>query len=228
MRYTFILVFLFACSGAFAQHEMFKGEPFIEVTGTAETEIEPDEITLLIRLKEFEENRSKTDLEKLDKDFLAALKKSGIEKKRLVLADAGSKLDKLGKRDKDAFREKSYELMLTGAAEVDKLLTALQPVAVDVVTITRIHHSQLEKHKLDLKLKALQAARSKAEMLLKGIGNEVGKPLMIREWDNDPIPMVKANVMVRQESMGFADDEASMEFKKIRLRAQVHAQFEIK
>ena len=107
MRYTFIFVFLFAGFGAFAQHEVFKGEPFIEVTGTAETEIEPDEITLLVRLKEFEENRSKTDLEKLDKDFLAALKKSGIEKKRLVLADAGSKLDKLGKRDKDAFREKS-------------------------------------------------------------------------------------------------------------------------
>ncbi|HYF70191.1 MAG TPA: SIMPL domain-containing protein [Ohtaekwangia sp.] len=227
MRYTFILVFLFTCSGVFAQHEAFEGEPFIEVTGIAETEIEPDEITLLIRLKEFEENRSKTDLEKLDKDFLAALKKSGIEKKRLLLADAGSKLDKLGKRDKDAFREKSYELMLTGAAEVDKLLTALQPVAVDLVTITRVHHSQLEKHKLDLKLKALQVARSKAELLLKAIGNEVGKPLMIREWDNEPIPMAKANVMMRQESVGFAD-EASMEFKKIRLRAQVHAQFEIK
>lgn len=227
MRYTFILVFLFVCSGVFAQHEAFKGEPFIEVTGTAETEIEPDEITLLIRLKEFEENRSKTDLEKLDKDFLAALKKSGIEKKRLLLADVGSKLDKLGKRDKDAFREKSYELMLTGAAEVDKLLTALQPVAVDLVTITRVHHSQLEKHKLDLKLKALQAARSKAELLLKAIGNEVGKPLMIREWDNEPIPMAKANVMMRQEYDGFAD-ETSMEFKKIRLRAQVHAQFEIK
>src|SRR6187200_3362204 len=104
---------------AFAQQqEAFKGQPFIEVTGTANQEIEPNEIYTIIRLKEFEENRQKTSLEKLDADFLAALKDAGIDKKRLELADAGSSIGKLGRRDKDAFREKTYQLKLTSATEL--------------------------------------------------------------------------------------------------------------
>src|SRR5688572_19438935 len=148
---------------ALAQNEVFKGEHFIEVTGTAHQEIEPNEIYTQIRLREFEENKQKTNLEKLEADFLKALKDAGIDKKRLELADIGSRLDKLGKRDKDAFRQKTYQLKLTSATELEKLLEALEPVKVDNVSITRLHHTDYEKIKLELKTKALQAAKTKAE-----------------------------------------------------------------
>src|SRR5215212_8912124 len=119
MKSRTIVCLLFIMSfAASAQNETFKGEHFIEVTGTAQQEIEPNEIYVIIRLREFEENRVKTSLEKLDTDFLNVLKESGIDRKRLELADAGSKLDKIGKRDKDAFRQKTYQLKLTSAAEV--------------------------------------------------------------------------------------------------------------
>ena len=66
MKYHFTL-FLFLLLPLFASaQEGFKGEHFIEVTGTAQEEIEPNEIYTLIRLREFEENRQKTSLEKLD------------------------------------------------------------------------------------------------------------------------------------------------------------------
>ena len=70
-----------------AQNEVFKGEHFIEVTGTAKLEIEPNEIYTIVRLREFEENKTKTPLEKLEKDFMAALKQAGIDRARLELAD---------------------------------------------------------------------------------------------------------------------------------------------
>lgn len=223
-------VFLFTAPGAFAQ-EGFKGEHFIEVTGVAQMEIEPNEITLLIRLREFEENREKTQLEKLDQDFLAALKNAGIDRKRLELADAGSKLARLGKKDKDAFREKTYNLKLTSAAELEKLLEKLEPVKVEQVSIIRLYHTDMEKLKLDLKVKALQAARSKAEVLLKSIGSEIGKPLMVREWNDDPQPMMdmSANVHMRVQASGAGEDqESTANFRKLRLKSQVAAQFEIK
>jgi uncharacterized protein YggE len=192
-------------------------------------EVEPNEIFLFIRLKEFEENRNKIQLEKLDQDFLGALKAAGIDKKNLTLADAGSNLGKLGRRDKDAFREKTYELKLTSAAELEKLLEKLEPVKVDQLDLTRLNHTDLQKFKLELKIKALQAAQSKAQALLKSIGSDIGKPLMVREWDNDPIqpmPMARANVMM------FKNDEAAQEeqvgLRKIKLTAQITAQFEIK
>jgi uncharacterized protein len=232
MRFTIMLCFLFASLGAFAQ-EGFKGEHFIEVTGVAQMEIEPNEITLLIRLREFEENREKTQLEKLDQDFLAALKNAGIDRKRLELADAGSKLSKLGRRDKDAFREKSYQLKLTSATELEKLLEKLEPVKVDQVAIIRLHHTELEKLKLDLKVKALQAAKSKAETLLTSIGGVIGKTLMVREWQDEPVqPMMDmaANAYMRTSMAGAesADQESATSFRKLRLKSQIAAQFEIK
>lgn len=80
MRTTILFVSLFMIgltASAQQQNETFKGEHFIEVTGTAQTEIEPNEITVQIRLREFEENRVKVALEKLDQDFLNALKNAG-------------------------------------------------------------------------------------------------------------------------------------------------------
>jgi len=235
MRFTiFLLSFTLIGFVAAAQPESFKGEHFIEVTGTAQSEIEPNEITVQVRLREFEENREKVALEKLDQDFLNALKNAGIDRKRLELADAGSSLGKLGKKDKDAFRQKTYQLKLTSAGELEKFVEKLEPVKVDLFSIIRLYHSDLEKIKLDLKVSALQAARNKADVMVKSIGSTIGKPLMIREWDQDPVqpmPMQTANVYL-QRSQTVGDDSAAGEdgpsFRKIRLKTQVTAQFEVK
>src|SRR5262245_23350006 len=118
MKYRLILfLFLLLPFVTLAQEGFtgFKGEHFIEVTGSSQLEIEPNEIYTIIRLKEFEESKQKTSLEKLDADFLNALKQAGIDQKRLELADIGSRLDKFGRKEKDAFREKTYQLKLTSA-----------------------------------------------------------------------------------------------------------------
>lgn len=211
--------------------EGFKGEHFIEVTGTAQLEIEPNEIFTIIRLREFEENKQKTSLEKLDADFNKALKDAGIDRKRLELADAGSRLDKLGRREKDAFREKTYQLKLTSAAELEKFMQALQSVKVDYVDITRLSHTDFEKLKTELKTKALQAAKAKAESLLSSIGAEIGKPLMIRDWEVEPYqPMNEFKANMRMQSMATDQvvEEPQVGFRKIKLQAQIMAQFQIK
>ena len=233
MNRQFILSLLFILPFfAFAQ-EGFKGEHFVEVTGTAEREVEPNEIYVFIRLKEFEENRQKIALEKLEKDFYNSLKEAGIDRKRVELADAGSRLGKFGRKDKDAFREKSFQIKLTSAAELEKFLEKLEPVKVDLVDITRLTHSDLEKIRLELKISALQAAKSKAEALLKSINAEIGKPLMVRDWDIQVYPMeqsMAANVRYKTDQMddGSMPQEPAIGFKKIKLTAQITAQFEIK
>jgi len=232
MRSTIFLILFFTAVTTFAQ-DVFKGEHFIEVPGSAQMEIEPNEIFLFIRLREFEENRNKVSLEKLDQDFIQALKAAGVDRKNLTLADAGSQLGKFGRKDKDAFREKSYELKLTSAAELEKFLEKLEHVKVERLDLTRVSHSDLEKFKLDLKIKALQAAQAKAQTLLKSIGAEAGKPLMVRDWDNDPVqPMpVYSNVMYKAAGEIAVNDDAGQDataFRKIKLKAQLVAQFEIK
>jgi uncharacterized protein len=230
MKLKLITVALLVLPLLATAQEVFKGEHFIEVTGTAQQEIDPNEIYVTLRLREFEENKQKTTLEKIDNDFFDAIKAAGIDRKRVELADAGSKLSNLGRKQKDAFREKTYQIKLTSAAELEKLVEKLEPVKVDLFDVTRISHSDIVKLRLDLKVKALQAAKVKAETLMKGIGAEVGKPLMVREFDVEPYQPVmnmKANYMVRSDEAA-APAEDPIAFKKIKLQAQVTAQFEIK
>jgi len=225
-----IVLLLLAVTTTFGQ-EVFKGEHFIEVTGSAEMEVEPNEIFLFIRLREFEENRAKTTLEKLDQDFLQAVKAANIDRKNLTIADAGSKLDKIRRKDKDAFREKSYELKLSSAAELEKFLEKIEPVKVSQLDLTRLHHTDMEKFKIDLKVKSLQAAQTKGTTLLKSIGAEIGKPIMVRDWDQDPVqpmPQMRANVMYKAEMDMAEAVEEQIGFRKLKLRAQITAQFEIK
>jgi uncharacterized protein len=232
MKRILLILFLAIPFGLLAQNETFKGEHFIEVTGTAQMEIEPNEIFMAIRLREFEENKTKVPLEKLEKDFMAALKDAGIDRKRLELADAGSRIGSVRKKTKDAFREKTYQLKLTSAGELEKFLASLEPVKVDYVDIIKLSHSDLDKLKVDLKIKALQAAKTKADYLLRSIGAETGKPLMIRDWEMEPEhPVMNQQLNMRmQKADGDFDmaEEPQIGFRKIKLQAQLQAQFEIK
>ena len=206
--------------------ENFK-EPFIEVSGVSEMEIDPNEIVLWIRLKEFEENKNKVQLEKIDQRFLNALKEAGIDKKRLTLADAGATLSKVTKRDKEAFREKTYELTLTGSAELERFLSASAPVEIDNMRVTRVDHTDIEKYKLEAKTKALQIAKNKAQVLAESIGSGIGKPLMIREWDEGPVYPMMANVRFKAAEADMSQEDP-VAFRKIRLKGHVTAQFEIR
>lgn len=225
-------VFFFLTTITFAQ-EGFKGEHFIEVSGTARQEVEPNEIYVNVQLREFEENREKVSLEKLDKEFWDAIKNASIDRKKVTIANVGSQFGKLGRKDKDAFREKTYQVILSSGAELEKLLEKVEPVKVNQITLTKITHTDLEKYRLELKVKALQAAKAKADALLKSIGSEMGKTLMVREFENYyPMDNMATNVMVRSQAKyevaGDMPAEDPTAFKKITLQAQVTAQFEIK
>ena len=113
-------VFFFLTTITFAQ-EGFKGEHFIEVSGTARQEVEPNEIYVNVQLREFEENREKVSLEKLDKEFWDAIKNASIDRKKVTIANVGSQFGKLGRKDKDAFREKTYQVILSSGAELEKI-----------------------------------------------------------------------------------------------------------
>lgn len=235
MKIQNILLLLLVIPGSAFAQEPGRQDHFIEVTGTAEFEIEPNEIYVTVRLKEFEEARQKVLLEKLDKDFLNAIDAAGISRGQVTLADAGVQLGRLRWRQKDAFREKTYQVRLTSATQLEAFIDKVESVKIDFADVTRLSHSDLQKLKLELKVKALQAAKTKAEALLKGIGSELGKPVTVREIELEPyLPaanmryetLSRANTVLR--SFDSNDAEPEIGFKKIKLQAQVSAQFEIK
>ena len=73
------------------------------------------------------------------------------------------------------------------------------------------------------------AAKAKAETLLQSIGAEIGKPLMVRDFDF-PQPYMEMNANVRMMKMESDQSvaEEPIAFRKIKMQAQITAQFEIK
>jgi uncharacterized protein YggE len=63
-------------------------------------------------------------------------------------------------------------------------------------------------------------------LLIKSIGGTIGRPLMVREYDFDYRPMEYAVANVRAAGQDVQAEPTS--FRKIKLQAQITAQFEIK
>src|SRR5687767_14909145 len=74
---------------------------FIEVTGTSETEITPDELFVTITLLERNEKNEKLNIEKQEKELKENLKELGIDLSNLTLssADADYRRMRLFKKD---------------------------------------------------------------------------------------------------------------------------------
>lgn len=74
-----ILLLIILCSSVCTTQA--QQERYIEVTGSAEMEVAPDVIVILVKLREYDENKEKISLEKIDRTFMNAVAKSNIERK---------------------------------------------------------------------------------------------------------------------------------------------------
>src|SRR5687767_2976433 len=85
-KITFIS-FLYFCSltGINGQGTENQSRPHIEITGTSETEITPDEIYITIMLQERMEGKEKLLIEKQEQDLKQNLKELGIDISNITL-----------------------------------------------------------------------------------------------------------------------------------------------
>jgi uncharacterized protein YggE len=201
---------------------------YIEVIGSAESEINPNIIVLSVRLKEFEENKVKTTLDQIEKDFLIAVDKSSIDKKNIVLADVTTNAIRQRRKERELYSQKTYEITFSRTEDVMVLLNNVRNVKLDYLDIVTLSHTEIERYRLEIKIEALKAAERKADALLNSVGVKRGKPIMIQE--NPP-----KNTFVRQEQSNtlysVMDPESlgvsEIPLKKIKLRFEILAQFEI-
>lgn len=221
-----LIILCFSVLATQAQHERY-----IEVTGSAELELTPDIIVILVKLKEYDENKEKISLEKIDRTFMNAVSKSNIAKKDISLADIT--LNAVQRRkERDYYAQKSYQVTFSKAEELMAFMDNLENVKVNFLSIIKLSHTEIEKFRLETKVTALKAAEQKAGTLLQAVGSKRGKAILIKEdpaetfdWrpNNDEGFSLNANVMRYQSS----PEEESIPFKKIKLRYLIQARFEI-
>lgn len=207
--------------------------PAIEVVGTGEMEIVPDEIFVSFTLKERFEGKNKIDIENQEKELKKRLLKLGIDLKDLQLADAASDFITIKRNKKDVIASKDYILKVKTTSQIANVFELLDGIDAFNAGIQRVDHSEIEKYKSEVKMIAVKAAKEKATNLLTAIGETIGKPLLIQEREHyEDQPFLRKTMEAANMSMdGGRKEEAPLPeigFQKIKLRYQVFARFAIK
>ncbi len=210
-----------------------KETPYIEVVGTSEMEIVPDQVYISFTLKERFEGKNKIAIEDQEKDLKKKLLKLNIDLNDLQLADANSDYIIIKKKKKDVIASKNYLLKVTSTSTLDKVFEVLDEIDAFNAKIQRVDHSEIQKFKKEVKIKALQDAREKAGYLLAGIGETLGKPLFIQERETfDEIQPLRNSMMmamkVADAAEGQEEELPEISFQKIKLKYSVFARFAIK
>jgi uncharacterized protein len=208
----------------------------IEVTGSAEQEVLPDEIFVTVSLREYfkdKDNKNKIDIMVLEKQLQKAVEEAGISKENFTIGTINGYREWWGKKKPTTFLEsKSYIIKVPNLYKIDGIISKVDEKGIAYTNIDRYEFSKIEQLRKEIKIKALQAAKDKAKYLLEGIGEQMGEALEIIEIDQSYSPQpVYSNMMmrsVRAEATADAMPESNVDVQKIKVRYEMKATFRIK
>ena len=201
---------------------------YIEVTGTAEREIAPDEIYLSITISE-RDSKGRITVEQQYGEMVAALRGAGIDvEQRLKVVDLTSSFF----RKRTSVATAQYELKLGSSAEVARAWQTLDGQGISQVTVSKVSHSRLSAYKAEVRADAMRAARDNAASLAEAIDQRIGRCFYIYDSNSSVMPtFYAANRMVKTRAAGIMEDAVAedameeLEFQTIKLQYRVQAKF---
>lgn len=241
-RSTFIILFA-SLTTALAQTQ--QPPPQINVSGSAEVRVVPDEIRLSVAV---ESRNAALDAARLDNDTRITAALAFL--KQVDVPDRDVKTDFISVRpDYDAARSrvtpvayivrKTIEVRLTNTVVFQTVVTGLLTNGVNFIDNVDFRTTQLRKYRDDARLMAIRAAKEKARALTDELGVKLGRPYNVNAADNSSYlgsssrfnnSSIGANNYVQNVSVssgGGASDNASDAFSagQISVTANVSVSF---
>lgn len=225
--------FIFAQTANTVEKDLIKK---IEVTGTAELEVVPDELYFSISLKEYfkdEKNqKDKVTLDILEKQLIDAVKSASLPKENLSVSGITGYREWTGKKKPQYFlAAKQFQLKLSNTNNINELMAKVDDRGIEYVGMNRVEHSKKEEFRKQVKINALKAAKEKAGYLLESINEKLGEVLEIHEVEESSVyPMYKqAQYNVRLMAADAAPEgDGGLEYQKIKYSYRMNATFRIK
>jgi hypothetical protein len=152
-------------------------EKTITVIGISEMDIEPDIITLSMTVKETENTKKESDIVNLENKIVKFLVSVGIDKGNFTVSRYSAR-EQTGSKFK---QDKSYNLIIPKPILLDTIVAKCIEVGMDNLFVSKIDHSQIESLRNNLLSKALNSAKTKAEIIAKEMGISLGKVSMVNE-----------------------------------------------
>lgn len=208
-------------------------QPYIEVNGSTELEIIPNEIYVGFTLSEFKNEKRVESLEKLEQGLLDSLKKLGVPQEDLKVSDFAG-LQNYRRRSRDEINStRTYQLKLSSLEKVLSVEKVLESLSCKNYEIEKVDHSDIESLRLEVKVKAAKEAKSKAKLLCDAIDETLGKALVIREVKNyQDFRRLEMSASNRSNKL-YEDSASELEYKSplsvepIVLKYEVYIKFQL-
>lgn len=204
-------------------------ERYIEVTGTSEIGIVPDEIHYLIEIREYfkeefdgkskpEEYRTKVPLAEIEQGLREALANSGIPQNAIRTQEIG---DYWRQQGQDFLLSKKFDITLTDFNQINEIVKRIDTKGIHTMRIGELENNDMPAYHQKGKIEALKAARRKATYLVEALGKRLGEVIRIVEKDSGNVsPFAQSNVM--------SSDAASFDnFRTIKKNYSMLVRFEI-
>ncbi|MEP7211685.1 MAG: SIMPL domain-containing protein [Acidobacteriota bacterium] len=224
----------FVCTSV-AQMQQQLERRVIEVSGSAERLITPNEFTFKITLNERIESKQKVTIEQQETALRSELSKLGVDAaKDLSIYDISSMYFRQ-KKVKDTLGTKDYRLKIRDLSQIARLQDMADRLNVAKLDLIDSEHSDITRLRRETKTDAMKAAKEKADYLLAAIGERAGKPVYIKEEVEETpryisagkISNASSNTVSYSRTGSVVDVDDSLSFSQIKLRYVIVAKFEI-
>lgn len=221
---------------AIGQTKNFLDMPYLEVAGSADSMVVPNQILIKILISE-KSTKDKVPLQKTEADMYNSLASIGINTdKDLVVHDMASTFRTYLLKANSVIKSREYILTVKDANTAAKVFIELEKLDIGNSRIFAVNHTDMEQIKNELRSKAVVNAKTRATALTKPINQSVGNAIHLE--DNEEYHFVGTDALRRKsERLAYAsnvadgfrvDDPIDIEFTKISVKANVKAKFALK
>ncbi len=119
---------------------------------------------------------------------------------------------------------KEFTLILKNADEVSKVFKELNDIDIKEASITKCESSEIELHRKEVRIAAIKVAKEKATYLLEAIGEQLDKPLEVRE---EEMNNYKANSIYSNAYIPSKENN-EISFEKIEIKFSYYVKYSIK
>ena len=207
---------------------------YIEVTGSSETEIIPDEIHFMITIKEYwqeefekkskpEDYQTKVPVNEIEHNLMSALKQAGSAPSDIQTKEVG---DYWRERGKDFLISKTFDIKLQNPDQINRIIQTVNTKGIQSMNIGELKNKDLQEYRKQGKIEALKAARQKADYLVAAMGQKLGNVLRIVEPEERSFSYFQPQSAMSNVAIPSYDSNPE-NFRTIKLRYQMTARFEI-
>ncbi len=227
MRNKITFLFAFVTILSFGQINLKNNEvekPFIEVIGTATKFVTPDKIYISITLTDKLVDKKNYSIDEQEAKLKNSLTKLNIDSKNLFLSDSNLEITRKKYKETGYKVSKEFTLILKNADEVSKVFKELNDIDIKEASITKCESSEIELHRKEVRIAAIKVAKEKATYLLEAIGEQLDKPLEVRE---EEMNNYKANSIYSNAYIPSKENN-EISFEKIEIKFSYYVKYSIK